>query len=67
MPQYLLSVWFDEPYDDVDSLAPETQRLMAQTAELNAEMGAPAPGCSSPVCGRRRRRPWCEPWAATSR
>ncbi len=39
MPQYLLSVWFDEPYDDdVDLSAPETQRQMARTAELNAEM-----------------------------
>ena len=39
MPQYLLSVWFDEPYDDdVDLSAPETQRQMAQTAELTAEM-----------------------------
>jgi hypothetical protein len=39
VPQYLLSVWFDEPYDDdVDLSAPETQRQMAQTAELNAEM-----------------------------
>ena len=39
MPRYLLSVWFDEPYDDdVDLSAPETRRQMAQTAELNAEM-----------------------------
>ena len=39
MPQYLLSVWFDEPYDDdLDLSAPETQRQMAQTDELNAEM-----------------------------
>jgi hypothetical protein len=38
MPQYLLSVWHDEPYDDPDFSAPESQRLMAQTAELNAEM-----------------------------
>ena len=38
MPQYLLSVWFDEPYDDLDLSAPETQRQMAQTGELNAEM-----------------------------
>ena len=37
MPQYVLSVWFDEPYDD-DPSAPETQRQMAQTAELTAEM-----------------------------
>jgi hypothetical protein len=39
MPQYLLSVWFDEPYDDdVDLSIPEAQRLMAQTGELTAEM-----------------------------
>jgi hypothetical protein len=38
MPQYLLSVCFDEPYDGVDLSAPEAQRLMAQTAELTAEM-----------------------------
>ena len=39
MPQYLLSVWFDEPYDDdLDLSAPETQRQMARTAELTAEM-----------------------------
>jgi hypothetical protein len=41
MPQYLLSVWHDEPYDELDDIdfsAPETQRLMAQTDELNAEM-----------------------------
>ena len=39
MPQYLLSVWFDEPYDDdVDLDAPETRRQMARTSELNFEM-----------------------------
>ena len=38
MPQYLLSVWFDEPYEDPDLSAPETQRQMAQTGELIAEM-----------------------------
>jgi hypothetical protein len=39
MPQYLLSVWFDEPYDDdVDLSVPETRRQMAATDELNAEM-----------------------------
>lgn len=37
MPQYLLSVWFDEPYDD-DVSAPETQKQMARTTELTAEM-----------------------------
>ena len=39
MPQYLLSVWFDEPYDDdIDLSAPETQRQIAPISELNAEM-----------------------------
>ena len=38
MPQYLLSVWFDESYEDPDVAAPETQRQMAQTGELIAEM-----------------------------
>jgi hypothetical protein len=38
MPKYLLSVWHEEPYDDVDLSAPESQRVMAQTAELTAEM-----------------------------
>ena len=38
MPQYLLSVWFDEPYEDPDLSAPETERQMARTGELIAEM-----------------------------
>jgi hypothetical protein len=38
MTQYMLTVWHDEPYDDLDLSAPETQRQMAQTAELTAEM-----------------------------
>ena len=38
MPQYLLSVWFDEPYDDPDLSTPENQRQMAKTAEVTAEM-----------------------------
>jgi hypothetical protein len=38
MPQYLLSVWHDEPYDDVDINTPEAQRLMAQTADVTAEL-----------------------------
>jgi hypothetical protein len=38
MPQYLLSVWHDEPYDDLDLSAPDVQRQMARTAELTAEM-----------------------------
>jgi hypothetical protein len=38
MPQYVLSVWFDEPYDDQDLSTPDVQRQMAQTAELTAAM-----------------------------
>ena len=38
MPQYLLSVWHDQPYDDVDLSTPENQRQMARTAALTAEM-----------------------------
>jgi hypothetical protein len=38
MPQYLLSVWHDEPYDDLDFDAPDVQRQMARTGELTAEM-----------------------------
>ena len=39
MPQYLLTVWFDEAYDDdVDLADPDTQRQMARTGELIAEM-----------------------------
>ena len=39
MPQYMLSVWFDEPYDDdIDLSTPENERQMARTAELTAEM-----------------------------
>ena len=38
MPQYLLSVWFDEHHDDVDLAAPETERQLARTGELIAEM-----------------------------
>ena len=38
MPRYLLSVWHDEPYDDLDLSAPEIQAQMARTDELNAEM-----------------------------
>jgi hypothetical protein len=38
MPQYMLSVWHDEPYDDIDLESSDAQRQMAQTAELNAEM-----------------------------
>jgi hypothetical protein len=37
MPQYVLSVWFDEPYDD-DVSSPESQGRMAQTEAVTAEM-----------------------------
>jgi len=38
MPQYLLSVWHDEPYDDVDFSSPDLQRVGAQVSELNAAL-----------------------------
>ena len=38
MPQYLLSVWHDEPYDDLDFSSPDAQRIGAQVTALNAEM-----------------------------
>jgi hypothetical protein len=38
MPQYLLSVWHDEPYDNVDFSSPEMQRREAQVSELNASL-----------------------------
>jgi hypothetical protein len=39
MPQYLLSVWADDGFEDeVDLTTPENRRQMAQTAELTAEM-----------------------------
>ena len=38
MPQYVLSVWHDEPYDDVDFNAPDVQRVFAQVSEFNATL-----------------------------
>jgi hypothetical protein len=38
MPQYLLSVWHDEPYDDLDYSSPEAQRSMAEVIALNAKL-----------------------------
>ena len=38
MPQYLLTVWFDEPYEDPDLTDPEIRRQMARTGEVTAEM-----------------------------
>ena len=40
MPQYLISVWHDEPYDDVDWASPDMQRREAQVSELNAMLEA---------------------------
>ena len=67
MPQYLLSVWHDEPYDDLDFSSPEMERLGAQVSALNAELERAARGCSALGCVPRRRRPWCAPMAPTSR
>ena len=38
MPQYLLSVWHDEPYDDLDFSSAEMQRVGAQVNALNTEL-----------------------------
>jgi hypothetical protein len=38
MPQYLLSVWHDEPYDDIDFTSPEMQRVGAQVGAVNAAL-----------------------------
>ena len=35
MPQYLISVWHDEPYDDLDFDSPDAQRQMAQVSAFN--------------------------------
>ena len=40
MSQYLLSVWHDEPYDDLDYSAPEQQRMFAQVGEFNDKLQA---------------------------
>ena len=48
MPQYLLSVWHDEPYDDVDFTSPEMQRNVAQVSAFNETLqqaGAWVFGC----------------------
>ena len=38
MPQYLLSVWHDDDYADLDFNSPETQRMVAQVGEFNAAL-----------------------------
>jgi hypothetical protein len=38
MPQYLMSVWHDQPYDDVDSSSPDMQRIGTQVGEFNASL-----------------------------
>ena len=38
MPKYLLSVWHDEPYDDIDFNSPDMQRVVAQVGALNTEL-----------------------------
>ncbi|MEO7428567.1 MAG: YciI family protein [Acidimicrobiales bacterium] len=40
MAQYLLSVWHDEPYDDIDFTTPDAQRTVEQVDALNAELQA---------------------------
>jgi len=38
MPQYLISVWHDGPYDDLEVSSPEVQRLFSQVSAFNASL-----------------------------
>jgi hypothetical protein len=38
MPQYLLSMWLDDDYGDVDFSSPEMQRIGAKIGALNTEI-----------------------------
>ncbi len=38
MPQYLLTVWHDENYDEVDFDSPEMQRTLPKVDAVNQEM-----------------------------
>jgi hypothetical protein len=38
MPQYLLSMWLDDDYGDVDFSSPEMQRIGAKIGALDTEM-----------------------------
>lgn len=38
MPQYLLSVWHDDDYSDLDFSQPDMQRIGAKVGALNEEM-----------------------------
>ena len=38
MPQYLLSVWHDEPYDDLDFSSPDMQRIGPKVGAFNATL-----------------------------
>lgn len=38
MPQYLLSVWHDDAYDDLDLSSPDVQRVGTQVNEFNATL-----------------------------
>ncbi len=38
MPQYLLSVWHDGPYDDLDYSSEDMQRIGAQVGAYNAAL-----------------------------
>jgi len=40
MPEYLLSVWHDDDYDDADLSDPEVQRQIATTGAFNEELTA---------------------------
>ena len=38
MPQYLISVWHDDDYSDIDFASPEVQRIGAQVGAFNDDL-----------------------------
>ena len=40
MPQYLLSVWHDDDYGDIDFTSPDMQRIGGKVMAVNAELEA---------------------------
>jgi hypothetical protein len=38
MPQYLLSVWHDDDYSDIDFDSPDMQRIVGQVTAVNTEL-----------------------------
>ena len=67
MPQYVISVWHDEDYSDVDFASADMQRIGAQVGAVNDEMqrvgawvfaAGLRPASSATVASGRVRMPW---------